>query len=146
MPFWHPIQMKFRYHRNLIFCNRSNEITTFCLSWPPNFAFDFRLNFMFFLESLLDPPFLVFSLNICCGSPFLLAVTVIVVIAGIPLFGPPPGKWRLSLRWKTPPHTNENHKNQHFNRFCPFYLCSRLLTPPSADFHYTTIFARNQKS
>ena len=31
----------------------------------------------------------VFFLNICCGSPFLLAVTVIIVIAGFPLFGPP---------------------------------------------------------
>ena len=30
-----------------------------------------------------------FSLNICWGSPFLLAVTVSIVIAGFPLFGSP---------------------------------------------------------
>ena len=31
----------------------------------------------------------VFSLNICWGSPFLLAVSGFAVIAGFPLFGPP---------------------------------------------------------
>ena len=42
--------------------------------------------------------YLFFSLNICCGSPFLLAVTVLVVIVGFPLFGPPRENGRYRFR------------------------------------------------
>ena len=65
--------MKFRDRQNLMFCNKSKELTTFCFSWPPNFASDFLLNFMFFLEPLLDLLFLVFSKmmakNVILGPP-----------------------------------------------------------------------------
>ena len=54
------IFMKFRDGPNLMFCNKTKEITTFTLSWPLNFASHFLLNFKFFLEPLLNLLFLVF--------------------------------------------------------------------------------------
>ena len=42
----------------------------------------------------------IFSLNICWGSPFLLAVNVLVVIVAFPLFGPHPPLGKRPLYFK----------------------------------------------
>ena len=48
----------FRNHRNLIFCNTSNKITTFCFSWPSFFlTFQVSIPDSFFHQfyQILDP-------------------------------------------------------------------------------------------
>ena len=40
-------------------------------------------------------PTVSFPSTLCCGSSFPLAVTVLVVIVGFPVFGPPSGKCSL---------------------------------------------------
>ena len=48
-----PMFMTLRDHRSLTFCNKSNEITTYCLSWPSFFLYFPSIDFCFVFTSLL---------------------------------------------------------------------------------------------
>jgi hypothetical protein len=103
-----------------IFCYKYNKITTFLWHGTHLLLQAKQNNKILIIRDCSPPPHKIdqfrrtsrcnlskqitycFSLNICWGSPFLLALTVLVVIAGFALFGPPSGDGLFIFRWLTP--------------------------------------------